>query len=165
MATPRSSDLLAPLGLSLVALLSLGPFFLEPLPAEWVAPYRTAAAEWGSKALVLLVMGLAIGLRVRADRREEPWPLRLHLALVLLAALMTAWHWLDVDSASAVVRDWQRKLYLDILNHTAEAPHNFRPLPYGFTRGLEWLTGDWVFSCLAYRWFFTFWFAWAYYRF
>src|SRR5205085_874917 len=45
------------------------------------------------------------------------------------------------------------------------APHQFRPLPYGFTRTLERVTGDWAFSCVAYRAFFTWWFLWGAYRF
>ena len=32
-------------------------------------------------------------------------------------------------------------------------------------RSLEHVTGDWTFSCVAYRWFFTYWFVWGCYRF
>ena len=55
------------------------------------------------------------------------------------------------------------------MNHQPQndlrAPHQFRPLPYGFTRSLELVTGDWHFACLAYRWFFLYWFVWGFYRF
>ena len=32
-------------------------------------------------------------------------------------------------------------------------------------RSLEHVTGDWTFSCVAYRWFFSWWFVWGCYRF
>jgi hypothetical protein len=61
---------------------------------------------------------------------------------------------------------WQREHYLAILNHKpGYVPHTYRPLPYGFVRGIEWITGDWWFACIAYRWFFTYWFLWGYYHF
>jgi hypothetical protein len=66
---------------------------------------------------------------------------------------------------------WQREKYLQIFNHEGDAanplgaPHNFRPLPYGFARSLERVTHDWWFACVAYRWFFTYWFLWAWHRF
>src|SRR4029077_9786709 len=63
---------------------------------------------------------------------------------------------------------WQRDLYLNVINGVlvdkqgdSLAPHVYRFLPYAFTRALEWITGDWRFSCLAYRWFFLFWFLWS----
>ena len=92
------------------------------------------------------------------------------LGFAVLAGLLTAVHWLMVDQRPEASQ-WQRQLYLDILNHTAESPgqlrvpHQFRPLPYGFTRTLEWMTHDWLFACIAYRWFFTYWFLWLAYRF
>jgi hypothetical protein len=78
------------------------------------------------------------------------------------AAGMTAWHALVVDLAHI---EWQRDLYLGILNHNGEIPHRYRFLPYFFTRFLEWFTADWWFACLVYRWFFTYWFLDFYYRF
>jgi hypothetical protein len=84
---------------------------------------------------------------------------------------MTACHWHFVEQDEQKL-DWQKQLYLNILNHDKEAddgkyriPHQFRPLPYGFTRLLEGISGDWTFSCLAYRSFFNYWFLWACYRF
>jgi len=107
-------------------------------------------------------MLLAVALRTWADRQDEPQPFKLQGLLVVLAALMTLWHvcWVDRFHGS-----WQQELYLDVFNHTASAPHLFRALPYGFTRTLERITGDWWFSCLAYRWFFSYWFVWSWYRF
>jgi len=150
---------------------------MEPAPVAFVGPYTPAAAAAG-KAAVLLLMGVAVWVRARLDRREGRHAGLLTVGLVLLAGAMTAWHWFAVDArynaarGGFYVEQWQRDLYLSILNHRHEdaagwsqVPHIYRPLPYGFTRSLERLTGDWHFACLAYRWFFTYLLAWAYYRF
>jgi hypothetical protein len=158
------------LGLFLVAVLSLTPLVavalaqrLQPAPAVgFLNPTSSAVAAWGSKASVLLLMALAVVLRAWADRHVEPRPALLFLFLVGLAAAMVGCHWLLVDRFCEL---WQRELYLQILNGQASAPHQFRALPYGFVRLLEWVTGDWWFACVAYRWYFCFWFAWGYYRF
>jgi hypothetical protein len=77
---------------------------------------------------------------------------------------MTGWHWYWRDSHEFFA-GWQQRMYLNILNHRQDAPHQFRPLPYGFARSLEHVTGDWTFACAAYRWCFTYWFVWGCYRF
>lgn len=145
------------LGFLLVAAVSVPPLLVAP-PVGWVAP----ASFPGARSLVVLVMFGAIGLRAWLDRRDERHALALSLLLAGLAGLMTAWHWWKVDRLN---EGWQRDTYLAILNHTMDPPHQFRPLPYGFTRTLERVTGDWLFSCLAYRWFFTYWFLWCSHRF
>ncbi len=76
---------------------------------------------------------------------------------------MTLMHWIEVDRQPEPMR-WQRELYVGLFNHEFEAPHNYRPLPYGFARLVERLTHDGTFACVSYRWFFTFWFVWASYR-
>lgn len=164
MLLRRSSSRLAWLGLALVAAASLAPLLFEPRPVAWVVPFSSAAVSFAAKAAVVAVMLAALGLRAAADRRSEPWALPLVTLFAALAAFMTALHWYALD-VSEPLAAWQRDLYFGILNHTADPPHVFRPLPYGFTRTLERLTGDWVFSFLAYRWFFCFWFVWASYRF
>ncbi len=116
-------------------------------------------------AMVLAGMALAVALRAWAD---GSW--RVTALLVVLAAFMAGWHWYRIDS-DAERAQWQRQLYLDLLNHQPEeagqlrAPHQYRLLPYGFVRGLERMTGDFWFSCVAYRWFFSFWFLYAAWRF
>ncbi len=168
-ASPRMSATLRWLGLLLIAVLSLAPLaaivvaqdlgvagevgFVAPLPLPYALGY---------KGLVLALMGVAIALGVRLDPLKDPRGWRFALWLLILAAAMTCWHGLWVDLWH---QEWQRNTYLTILNREAGAPHQFRALPYGFTRGLEWLTGDWMFACLAYRWFFTYWFLWGSYRF
>jgi hypothetical protein len=159
-----ASRLLPWLGLSLVAALSLTPLLVERGSADWVAPYASGAGAWAGKGAVLLAMLAAVAVRAWADGATERRPLPLPLLFAGLAGLMTACHWWGLDRLPWL-GEWQRGMYHDILNHTASVPHQFRALPYGFVRSLEWVTGDWLFSCLTYRWFFTFWFLWACYRF
>ena len=66
---------------------------------------------------------------------------------------------------NAYKADRQMDTCVDFLNKQGLFHYAFRPLPYGFTRVLERITGDWLFSCIIYRWFFTYWLAWAWYRF
>jgi hypothetical protein len=150
----------------LQGMLLLGAVSLGPLQAGgWLAVPERAPWVWApGMLLVLLGMGLVIAATVRAARPDEPSAGRVWLLAAFLAALATAWHADWVDSIPAHAR-WQRTIYTDILRGKAEAPHQYRALPYGFTRAVEWLSGDWRFACLAYRWFFTAWFLWAWYRF
>jgi hypothetical protein len=149
-------------GLLLLALVSVPPllaggtaYVLPPLTST----PRTVASEVG----VVLLMALALAVRARLDRREEMGAAGRMALFAALAGLMTACHWALVD-ADPVRMAWQQNIYPRILNHTMDAPHQFRPLPYGFVRLLELLTHDWPFICVAYRWFFTTWFLWACYR-
>lgn len=154
----------AVLGLALTAGLSALPLVAEPLPVTWVAPPAGAAV---GRALVVGAMTAALVVRAILDRQQGRGGFATVALFAGLAAFLTAYHRHHIDSLD-FVREWQRGVYLGILNHSAEPPseppHVFRPLPYGFTRAMERLTGDWDFSCLAYRWFFTFWFLWASYQ-
>jgi len=152
------------LGLFLVAALSIPPLLLERPEVKFVEPYTSPILAWGSKWVVLAAMFVAIRLAVWLGSADDPWAIWVELPLVVLAGLMTAWHWHHLDSED-FLGEWQRKTYFKIFNHTQEPPHLFRALPYGFTRALERLTGDWTFSCIAYRWFFTWWFVWGCYLF
>jgi hypothetical protein len=161
---------LAPLGLFLVAVVGLAPLFFDKRPIELVAPYSSDFARTASKVLAIVFLCIPLAVRDWADRRAEPYAGYLTSLFLVLAGLMTAYHGFAVDS-SPVKSEWQEKLYLQILNHAVDdkgklnVPHQFRLLPYGFTRTLERLTGDWWFSCLIYRWYFTFWFLWCAHRF
>jgi hypothetical protein len=158
---------LAPLGLALVGAASLIPFVLEARPLDWIPPYATQFDRNAAKALAVLLLVLPLAVRDFFDRETEPLAVSLTSGFLVLAGLATAWHAYYVDRFNA---EWQRTLYLDILNQTGDEnglriPHQFRPLPYGFVRMLEWITGDWWFSCIVYRWCFTFWFLWGAHRF
>jgi hypothetical protein len=158
------------LGFSLLGLLAVVPLVAEPRPVGLLPPYASALTAWGSKAVVVALLAAAVAVRARADRDREPRAGLLALAFAGLAGLLTVCHWVEVDRVP-VKAAWQREKYLQIFNHEGDpenpfgAPHNFRPLPYGFARAVERLTRDWCFACTAYRWFFTYWFVWAWHRF
>jgi hypothetical protein len=151
-------------GLLLVAALALPPLLLERPEVRPVEPYSTDITAWAAKVVVLAAMFASIRLAVVLAAHDDPWAIWVELPLVLLAGLMTAWHWYHLDGV-AFYGGWQYDLYFKIFNHTQEPPHLFRALPYGFARSLERFTGDWAFACVAYRWFFTYWFIWGCYRF
>ena len=166
----RRASRLPFLGLALVAVICLFPLLFEalifkgPLQADFLPPYTSSWLAWGSKIAVALAMLSAMAMCAWINRAEEPSILTVMPVCIVLAGLMTVWHWICVNSLPSLA-GWQETTYLAILNRCGEAPHQFRPLPYGFTRCLEWVTRDWVFSFLAYRWFFNAWFLWACYRF
>ena len=147
----------------MTASVALTPLLGEHPPILPVGPYSPPGTVIG-KAAVLLAMLAAILVAVWTARAADDGRSWVVLPLLLMTALMTAWHAYFKDSDPHLV-DWQHETYYDILNHRGEAPHPFRPLPYGFVRSLEHITGDWQFSCLAYRGFFTWWFVWCCYRF
>jgi hypothetical protein len=164
------SQYLAPLGLLLIAVVGLIPLCFEKRPVEFVSAYHTPFAQTATKVLVVVLLCLPLAVRDWVDRNTEPKAAYLTSLFLVVAGLMTWFHgyWVDSDAHNA---GWQRDLYWDILNHhpdksgPASPPHQFRPLPYGFVRTLEWITGDWWFSCVVYRWIFTFWFLWGAHRF
>jgi hypothetical protein len=175
-----SSVILSFTGLALVAALSLAPLFLGRGAVQPVGRPLLGSRGIG-EAVVLLGMGLAIFVRTMADRRHGPYAVLLNIGFILVAAAATACHWCVVDTRYQIVngeRDyfqvqWQSDLYYALLSGEKKdlgggqytVPHMYRPLPYGFTRTLEWLTGNWWFACWSYRWFFTYWFVWSYYQF
>ncbi|HEY1861895.1 MAG TPA: hypothetical protein VGG61_16155 [Gemmataceae bacterium] len=158
---------LAPLGLLLIAIAGLAPLLLESRPIEFIPPYVTDFAQTVTKVVAAVLLCIPLAVRDWVDRRAEPRAAFLTSVFLILAGLMTWWHAYAVDAEHG---DWQRQLYWDILSQSGDdkglrIPHQFRPLPYGFVRTLECITGDWWFSCVLYRWFFTFWFLWGAHRF
>ncbi len=146
-------------GLLLLALLSLPPL-LAPGPHDWASPFASALAAVAAKVGVLLAMFAFIGWAGRPTRET--------LAAAGLAAALAIGHRIAIDDRPDAA-EFQHKIYREILRLGPEpievcVPHGYRPLSYGFVRSLELATGDWPFSCLVYRWFFTFWFLWAAYR-
>lgn len=154
---------LASVSLGLLAILTIGPLLLEPRTVGFLPPFSSALMTSVGVAGVLLLMTLALCVRARLDREGEPHASRNIVLFAALAAVLTLLHWIEVDQ-NPVPMQWQRELYVGLFNHTFEAPHNYRPLPYGFARLVERLTHNWLFAILIYRWFFTFWFIWASYR-
>jgi hypothetical protein len=165
------------LGLGLIAALSLGPLLVERRPIDFVGAYASEATRLESIGLVAAVMVIIIVWRASLDRNDNPAAIRRAVVFMALAALLTAVHYTIVDTQAVdperfpYVLSWQRGNYLAVLGGALEGPgisyvpHVYRPLPYGFTRTIELVTGNWRFACLAYRFFFTYWVLWAMQRF
>jgi len=168
IADSSSARRLDTLALLFLAVLCILPILAERTPVDFVRPYQSAIVAWLVKLLVAAAASVAIVLGTRSSRLGKSW--KLPALLSVLAASITCWHGFFVDCMPAPAA-WQRTLYLDLLNYRLDesgelrVPHQYRLLPYGFVRGLEHLTGDFWFSCVVYRWFFTYWFLWWSYRF
>ncbi|MHB1426288.1 MAG: hypothetical protein ACYC3I_24245 [Gemmataceae bacterium] len=158
----RPRPLITLTSLGLLALLTLGPLLLEPQRDHLLEPYSSTTATVLAETLVLFLMGLSLWVRIFLDRPSEPRAAKNMALFVVLAACMTAMHWIEVDR-DPERREWQQRIYLQQFNGDLEAPHNYRPLPHGFVCLLEHISRDWVFACESYRWFFTVWFLWASY--
>lgn len=168
------------IGFALIALVSLPPLFAERLPALVHAPELHNAwvrdgtiiyvapedrqSDWLGHLVVVLGLVGAITLRAWADSVKDRRALVLAAVFMFISGAMTACHWLVLDS-NGYLTHWQQWMHWRILNHICDAPHQYRPLPYGFTRSLELISGDWSFACAAYRWFFNYWFVWGWYHF
>jgi hypothetical protein len=167
--------------LGLVAVISLAPLVLEPRPIHFIRPLPGSHTNLTGKVIVVLVMVSAIVAGAGLSSRQQRFTWAIVILFASTAALLTACHWYIVDTRHTVTAgrvdyfqaEWQSQLYLGILNRERKDlggqaytfPHLYRPLPYGFTRSLEVVTADWWFSCLMYRWFFTYWFIWGYFCF
>jgi hypothetical protein len=134
----------------------------ECRPLGLVAPPDSVVADLASKVVVILAMLAAIAWQAQADWRRDGGPALITPLLLIAAGLMTAYHFVTVDRLDL---SGLAGHYLDVHNNAIDPPHPYRWLPYGFIRSLERITGDWLFAWLAYRWFFSYWFLWACYRF
>ncbi len=160
---PSRRSVITTASLGLLAVVTIAPLLLEPQPVDFLPAYTTTLGTILSMAGVLFLMAVALTVRAELDQPREPHAARNIILFAVLAGLMTLIHWIVVDSRYPADW-WEPKTYSEILNHTSEAPHNYRPLPYGFARLVERITHNWTFACVSYRWFFTFWFLWASYR-
>jgi hypothetical protein len=149
--------------MSALAVVSIAPFLLEHAPVTILPPYEETWQTVAGCGAILLLMAGAVIVRCHLDTATERNAIALNLLFVALAAVLTVLHWAIVD-ANGGKELWQRDLYEKLFAFQYSAPHQFRPLPYGFVRALERVTHDWLFSCLAYRWFFSYWFVWGWYR-
>jgi hypothetical protein len=160
---PHATSVTA-LSLGLLAAVTIGPLVLPGLRGGMLEPYTNPAGTWLGCLGVFAALGLVLPVRAILDRPHEHHPFALAGLLSILAAGMAAVHWYIVDS-DPVRQQWQRRIYVEAVNlHGDDVPHVYRPLPYGFARLLECVTHDWLFACVAYRWFFYWWFLWASYR-
>src|ERR1051326_4498824 len=160
------AGLLAGLTLLIVGVVSLAPLLFEPHPREPIAHYTNATATFGTRLLVIGLAAVPIWIQTRLENGG-----RRTMLFIVMALIMASVHKFAVD-AHPLPATWQREIYYDILNQKRDAddgqyraPHQFRPLPYGFARALELLTGDRLFATLVYRAFFYYWLLWAAFEF
>jgi hypothetical protein len=103
--------------------------------------------------LLLATVTFGIYLVAQWDSDKGPAKIARYVGFALLAAVLTDVHYFTVDNGHM---RWQIEQYGQILAHNCHPPDQYRFLPQGT---LWWLTlgnGDFVASCLAYRFFFTF---------
>ena len=155
-------------GMTVVAFLSIAPLMIEPmcsqkpLQLDVLPTYIARWASWGTKIAVILAMLFSIKLYIKNHPDTKLGTISF---CMVMSGAMIVLHWTLVDSNPTAFK-WQKMVYTHVLNHQNDVtPHNLRPLPYGFARLLEWMTHDWVFSSIAYRWYFSFWFLLASYQF
>src|SRR5262249_49350217 len=139
----------------------LAPLLFEPTPRLPLPPFSRISTSLAG--LVFLAFA-AIAVTIQTRFEKSNYRTALFLAGAMILANVHIWM-VDVHPAAA---DWQRTLYYDILNAKRDdvdgqyrAPHQFRPLPYGFTRTLELLTHSRPFASFLYRAFFYYWLLWA----
>jgi hypothetical protein len=162
-------------GLSIVAILSIGPLILGKRPVQ-LTSLDNRLLGFESRPFILAMMWLVIVYRAWLDRRTGLLQaLSINVCLGGAAIAVAGWHWYAIDSAFHAEPNGsltpneggQKQLFEHILNREPKqgtftlVPHVYRPLPYGFVRLLELLTGDWHFAHWSYHWFFTYWFFWA----
>jgi hypothetical protein len=130
------------------------PILFSSLPAPTVFFFaQHPGIQLAGKALLLAMLVAMTGILWRYD--PEPGRVKgiRYCGFVLLAALLTDVHYYTVDSFHMV---WQIRQFFSILMHTCEPPDQYRFLPQGTLWWMMLGNGDFEFSYLAYRFFFTF---------
>jgi hypothetical protein len=133
--------------------LSAAPVVLswEPTPNAFFTKHPELQMPGGvllAAVLIALIFTIA-----RLDGEAKPWKVVRYIGFVLLAALLTDIH---VHTVDAFHLDWQWEQYNGVLHHTYVAPDQYRFLSQGTLWWMFLSNGSFVFSYLAYRFFFTF---------
>jgi hypothetical protein len=135
-------------------------FSSPPLPTVFFFTGHPGLQMAGKALLVL-----ALAIITRGIWQQDPEPGRLktirYFGFALLAALLTDLHFHTVDLFHM---DWQINQYGGILMHNYQPPDQYRFLPQGTLWWMALSNGDFIFSYLAYRFFFTFLLCHAIYR-
>lgn len=152
-----------------VGFLCVGFIVLNALPVVFRCPPLPSAffgenpdlQEPGCLFLTLVIAGLIL-IVAHLDREERPWKAVRFTGFVLFAALLTDIHAHTVDLFHL---DWQWEQYKGVLRHTYQPPDQYRFLSQGTLWWLLLSNGSFIFSYLAYRFFFTFLLCQAIYKF
>jgi len=121
-----------------------------PLLAESMPRARIPGASPALVVAVFATLGAIIAVHGRRERGQTA-------LLALLALGMVFAHWVFVDRHPDKYGPSCRWAF-ELLDGQGDPPHQYRLLPYGFARALEYLLGDWWLTLVAYRWFFSYWF-------
>ena len=105
------------------------------------------------RVFLAVVIAMAVLVTGRLDPEKGAAKAVRYCGFDLLAALLTDLHFYTVDLSHL---DWQIEQYIGILYHHYQAPDQYRFLPQGTLWWMILCNGDFVFSYLAYRFFFTF---------
>jgi hypothetical protein len=134
--------------------LGTGPVLFSWPPAPSAAFFREFPG-WqmlGCGFLVAVIAG-AVCLTAWLDPERGPVKAIRYGGFLLLAALLTDLHYYIID---AFYTGWQLEQYSGVLLHQCPPPDQYRFLPHGTLWWLMLGSGNFVFSSLAYRFFFTF---------
>ena len=139
-----------------IGLIVLGasPIIFSWQPAPSLDFFRESPG-WRMAGCIFLTAMIAVAVLVtgRLDPERGTAKLIRYCGFVLLAALLTNLHFHTVDVFSM---DWQIKQYNGILLHNYQPPDQYRFLPQGTLWWMILYNSNFVFSYLAYRFFFTF---------
>jgi hypothetical protein len=127
-------------------------FSSPPLPTVFFFTDHPGLQMAGRALLVALLAAVTAGIW-----QYDPEPGRVktirYCGFALLAAFLTDLHFHTVD---LFYMDWQIDQFGGILTHTYQPPDQYRFLPHGTLWWMALGNGDFKFSYLAYRFFFTF---------
>ncbi|MGB7746795.1 MAG: hypothetical protein WBN75_05845 [Verrucomicrobiia bacterium] len=130
------------------------PILFACFPAPTLS-FFNASPGWRMVGRVSLAVAIAVAVLVtgRLDPEKGAAKVIRCCGFVLLAALLTDLHFYTVDLSHL---DWQIEQYNGILLHNYQPPDQYRFLPQGTLWWMILCNGDFIFSYLAYRFFFTF---------
>ena len=106
------------------------------------------------RAFLSMIIIAAVIITARLDPERGAAKVMRYCGFVLLAILLTELHFYMVDTGDHL--NWQIDQYNGILGHNYQPPDQYRFLPQGTLWWMILANGDFVFSLLCYRFFFTF---------
>ena len=106
------------------------------------------------RAFLSLIVVAAVIIIARLDPERGAANVMRHCGFVLLAIMLTELHFYMVDTGDHL--NWQIDQYNGIFAHTYQPPDQYRFLPQGTLWWMILCNGDFIFSLLCYRFFFTF---------
>jgi hypothetical protein len=127
-------------------------FSSPPLPTHSFFTEHPAS-QLAGKALLAVLLAAATMFIYRSDPEQNRAKVVRYCGFALVAALLTDLHFHTVDIACM---GWQIVQYGGILMHNYQPPDQYRFLSQGTLWWMTLTNGDFVFSYLAFRFFFTF---------